>query len=144
MNNDNENEVPEAQSLAGLMGGEAPQLTIGEPFAIAEDLDLLDVTEAKPGCVAIVKCDTNDCGQVFRINLLAQGVKYCPRCRVGYSHVLLVARSDNTEIIGDAMTQVLQSNGYEVPDNGQGDEEDDDEGDEEEEIAEAATGGDEE
>jgi hypothetical protein len=140
MKNENEEEqVPSA--LAGLMGsGEAPQLTIGEPFAIAEDVDLLDVSEAKPGCVAIVRCDTDDCGQPFRINLLTQGVKHCPRCKVGYSHVLLVARADNVEIIGAAMTQVLQSNGYDVP---QGDEEDEgEEGDEDEdeEIRDAETG----
>jgi hypothetical protein len=109
---------------------EAPPLVVGPPFAISHDCDLLTAHEAAPGCVIVMRCD---CGQVFKANLLAPGPKRCPKCRVAYTHLLLVARADDASIVSEAMTQVLDANGYAIPGEEDEDEDEDDEEDEEDE-----------
>lgn len=125
-------EVPDANPTQALMDelpAEAPPLLIGAPFAISHECDLLDASEGAPGCVAVVRCE---CTQVFKFNLLLAGTKRCPKCREAYTHLLLIARADDKEIVGEAMAQVLGANGYTVPggdDEGDEDDEDDDDDD---------------
>ena len=124
-----------------------PPLVIGDPFAVADGVELLEriqldegtVARARekglPGCACVVKCDGTEaqpCGQVFRIDLLQPGVKQCPRCKAKYTHVLLVAPVDDDDIIADAMATVLAANGYSLPgmDESDDDDDDDDQGDE--------------
>ena len=124
-----------------------PPLVIGEPFALAEGVELLErvgldeatvrreLEKGRPGCSAVVKCDGPEdtpCGQMFRVDLLQPGLKSCPKCKTKYTHVLLIAPADDDDIIADAMAQVLSANGYQLPggDDDEGDE--DDEGDDDE------------
>lgn len=120
--------IPEANPSMDA-APEAPPLFIGEPFAISHACDLLTAEEGAPGCACVVRCD---CGQVFKFSLLAAGPKRCPSCRTPYTHLLLIAPADDTEIVGEAMAQVLNANGYSVPDF-EGDDDDDEEEDEEDE-----------
>jgi hypothetical protein len=122
-----EGEIPESES-GGTM--EAPPLVIGAPFALSHDCELLSKDQGPPGCVAVVQCD--DCSQKFKIDLLSDGVKHCPKCRNAFTHCLLVARTDDTEIVPRAMAIVLQANGYDAPGQGEDDddEDEDDQGDE--------------
>lgn len=69
---------------------------LGEPFALATGADLLQQAQGIPGSWASLRCD---CGRAFKIDLLSPGVKCCPGCQVPYSHVLLVAPADDTEIV---------------------------------------------
>lgn len=108
-----------------------PPLVIGESFAMAEGLDLVDIPAdgRHPGTVAVVTClggENTPCGQTFMIPLLQAGAKTCPRCSKRYAHVLIIAEDDDDEIIAEAMAQVLRANGFPVPDD---ELEDDDEGD---------------
>lgn len=136
---------PEEESGSAAMPS-IPPLVIGEPFAIAEGVELLRrvgmdeaavrkaLAEGVAGCAIVVKCDGPEgqaCEQIFRIDLLQPGVKNCPKCKTQYSHMLLVAPVDDEEIIAAAMATVLDANGLELPP-GPGDEDDDEEGDEEE------------
>lgn len=91
-----------------------PPLVIGAPFAISNDCELLDRTDNTPGCAAIIECD--QCQQKFRIDLLSEALKQCPKCHTAYTHMLLVAPAGDTDIIAGAMAQVMEANGYQVPD----------------------------
>lgn len=73
---------------------------LGEPFALAMGCDLLQKAGGVPGCYASIRCD---CGRAFKVDLLSEGLKACPGCRVNYSHVLLVAPADDTEITRELM-----------------------------------------
>lgn len=106
-----------------------PPLVIGAPFALSDDCEFVErPTRAldcghtqHPGCVAIVRClgpEGDPCGQLFRIDLLEDGTKTCPRCKTQFTHLLLIAPVDDDEVIADAMKLVLQANGYPVPDDG--------------------------
>lgn len=123
-----EQELPEGATEAM---GEPPPLVIGAPFAKSHDCELLDVPlpAGSKGCTAVLKCD--DCGQKFKINLLSPEVKHCPnpKCRAAFSHVLLVARTDDTEIVTAAMAQVMRANGFEMASPDDEDDEDEGEGD---------------
>lgn len=70
-------------------------VALGDPFALAVGCALLAVGPGVPGCIASVRCD---CGRAFKLDLLSAGRKPCPGCRVEYSHTLLVAPADDTEI----------------------------------------------
>ena len=122
-----DDEIPNArmeQAAAEL--GEPPQLRLGDPFAISFEADLVDA-KGGGGCTAILECD---CGQKFRVDLLAGGVKFCPKCDTGFTHALLVSGVDNTELVAAAMEQVLVANGLKPPsDEGEGDDEGEGEGD---------------
>ena len=103
-------EPPEAEPIARAEVNPDPVLELGEPFAISHDCALLDrdAEAGIPGCRATVQCD---CGQMFAINLLADGEKVCPGCDLEYGHVLLVAPADDPEIIAEALALVLEAAG---------------------------------
>lgn len=131
-------EVPDA--IPDAQAGEAPAptvppLRIGDPFAIAQDCELVE-TKDGGGCTAVVQCD--ECSQRFRIDLLRAGAKYCPKCNAAYTHMLLISKTDDAEIVGQAMAIVLIANGFEPPAGlgGDDDEEEDEEEDDEEEDEE--------
>lgn len=107
--------------LAGLEG-----LPIGPPFALATDCSLLEPNPSKKieGCVACVQCDA--CGQMFRISLLGSAMHACPKCKLEYTSILIVATADDDQILGDAFKTVLRSNGMLGADDD--DEHDDDDG----------------
>lgn len=92
--------------LAGLEG-----LPIGPPFAMATDCALLPPNPQRKveGCIACIQCDA--CGQQFRVNLLGTALHACPKCKLEYTSVLIVATSDDDQILGDAFRTVLRSNG---------------------------------
>lgn len=96
-----------------------PPLVIGVPFAMAEGLELVEEQpDVHPGCVAIVRCEGTEgapCRQIFKIPLLVEGYKTCPKCRRSYTHVLIIAPQDDDDIIADAMEIVLRANGFPVP-----------------------------
>lgn len=121
---DADGDIPDGETGSPM---EAPPLVIGAPFALSHDCALLNKDEGAPGCVAVVECD--ECQQKFKIDLLSEGVKHCPKCRAAFSHCLLVARTDDTEIVPSAMAIVLKANGYDAPP-GLGDDEDDEDDDE--------------
>jgi len=79
---------------------------LGAPFAIAHDADLLDRDDAQgvPGCYASIQCS---CGELFRANLLDGRIKRCPACKSAYTHVLLWAKCDDTEIADAFLDCVL-------------------------------------
>jgi hypothetical protein len=104
---------------------------IGEPFAVSNGCDLLQVTPGVPGvspgipgCFASVRCD---CGQAFKVDLLSSGVKPCSGCGTPYSHVLLVAPCTSREIVGEFLDAVEGVDDGDDDDD-QGDD-DDDQGD---------------
>jgi len=68
---------------------------LGDPFALAIGCDLLSAAPGVPGCWACVRCD---CGRAFKLDLLSDGLKPCPGCGTVFSHVLLIAPSDDPEI----------------------------------------------
>jgi hypothetical protein len=123
-----DDEIPDATQSPTDQSMEAPELRLGDPFAISFEADLVETKEGG-GCTAILQCD---CGQRFRIDLLAAGVKYCPKCRAGFTHALLVCAVDNTEIVAAAMQQVLVANGLRQPDEGDDDDDENGEGDDDE------------
>jgi hypothetical protein len=129
--------IPNANPVESL--DEAPPLVVGAPFAISHECDLLDAQEAAPGCVVVLRCD---CGQTFKFSPLLAGPKRCPKCKAAFTHLLLVARSEDTSIVSEAMAQVLAANGYEVPDFDGGDD-DDDEGDDDDDDEDEDEEGDE-
>lgn len=114
-----------AGRLAGLEG-----LPIGPPFALATDCSLLEPNTKKKieGCVACIQCDA--CGQQFRISLLSAALHACPKCKLEYTSVLIIATADDDQILGDAFRTVLRSNGLMQSnpddDDDQGDDDDDD------------------
>jgi hypothetical protein len=108
-----------------------PPLVIGEPFIISEGVEVLDIPAdgRHAGSVLVVRCEGEEgapCGQPFMVQLLAPGVKTCPRCQRAYTYLLVIARDDNDDIVHDALHQILRANGFPVPDD------DDDQGDDEE------------
>lgn len=110
--------------LAGLEG-----LPIGPPFALATDCSLLSPDPKKKieGCVACIQCDA--CGQLFRISLLGSALHACPKCKLEYTSILIVATADDDQILGDAFKTVLRSNGLlgsDDDDDGHDDDDDDD------------------
>lgn len=122
MSNRDEQQIPDAAEAPTDQQMEVPQLRLGDPFAISYEADLVDA-KGGGGCTAILQCD---CGQKFRIDLLAAGLKYCPKCRVAFTHALLVSAADNTDLVAAAMETVLVANGLQAPDDGEGDDDDDD------------------
>ena len=124
MANRTDDEIPDAQSAPTDQTLDVPELRLGDPFAISFEADLVDSKEGG-GCTAILQCD---CGQKFRVDLLAGGPKYCPKCRTGFTHALLVSSVDNTELVAAAMEQVLIANGLRQANEGddESDEADDD------------------
>jgi hypothetical protein len=112
------------QGLSQLEG-----LPIGPPFAMATDCSLLDADPKRKveGCIACIQCDA--CGQAFRINLLGSSTHVCPKCKLEYTSVLIVAVTDDDQILGEAFKTVLRSNGLLGDANPDDDEEDDDEQD---------------
>jgi hypothetical protein len=123
---------PEAEAEPNP-SNQIPPLVIGEPFAMAEGLELVDEhVGVHPGCTAIVRCEGAEgapCGQIFKIPLLHEGVKTCPKCARRFTHVLIIAPDDDDDIVADAMELILRANGIDVPGSGddEGDEEPDDE-----------------
>jgi len=110
--------------------GQLEGLLIGPPFATALDCDLLDRDDKRkvPGCCACLKCDA--CGQQFRINLLsASGFHACPKCKLEYTSVLIVATADDHTILQHALETVLRSNGIAINPDGDDDEAGDDDDD---------------
>jgi hypothetical protein len=115
------------QGLEGVLQGAG--LPIGDPFAMATDCSLLqpDPKRKIEGCVACIQCDA--CGQLFRINLLGKALHACPKCKLEYTSVLIVAVTDDDQILRDAFRTVLRSNGIALgADDDDGDEYDDDDG----------------
>lgn len=118
--------MSESQSLPDV------ELVIGAPFAIGADCSLLSRNDraAVPGCCACIECD--QCSQQFRLDLLADGgPTACPKCKTEYTTLLIVARTDDREVLRDALEHVLRANGIEVPTanpDGEGDDDEDDEG----------------
>jgi hypothetical protein len=76
---------------------------LGPPFAIAYGVQLLDASPGVPGCFATVQCD---CGHAFKCNLLNPNAKQCPKCHVNYSHALLFAPIDDSEVVTDFLDTV--------------------------------------
>jgi hypothetical protein len=79
--------------------------TLGEPFALATGAELLEAEGRIPGCIVSARCD---CGSAFKFSLLSPGFKACPGCGTQYTHALLLAPADDTEII-DQFLEVLES-----------------------------------
>lgn len=97
------------------------QIVLGPPFAIAHDCGLVEAgAEVKtqngratsPGAYCTISCD--DCGTVFRANLLSGEHKQCPGCSAEYTTALLVARSDDDEILIAALETVFIQAGYDA------------------------------
>lgn len=137
MTNDDDAPIPMAQGAVPQLPP-LPPMVIGEPFVIADGLELLDVPAdgRHPGCVLVVRCEGEEaapCGQPFMIPILSPGVKTCPRCQRQYTYLMVVAPVDDDDIVHDALHQILRANGYPVPDDEGDDEgdEDDDQGDDE-------------
>jgi hypothetical protein len=119
-------------------------LLVPGPFAVGHDCELVErggelcescQQPACSGAVAVVRCD---CGQLFRVNLLANdNVPHaCPGCDHTYSTVLIICEPDNGEAFLEALAVVLRANGFSVaaPDDdddesdlGNDDDQDDDE-----------------
>lgn len=137
-------DIPDAGAAALADPEELEGLTLGPPFAMTADCELVGRGgEQCPDCgqpevsgaVAIVQCE---CGQVFRIDLLSDGMKPCPaRCGRVFTHLLLVSTQDDDQVFADAAVQVLRANGVVVqqpddddePDDGAGEHPDDDDPD---------------
>jgi len=100
--------------------------TLGEPFALATGAELLEAEGRIPGCIVSARCD---CGSAFKFSLLAPGYKACPGCGTQYTHALLLAPADDTEII-DQFLEVLDSEPGEDDDDLAGEDEDADDHDE--------------
>jgi hypothetical protein len=109
------------------------ELLLHGPFAVVHDCELMERGGAKcetcqqPACAgagAVLQCD---CGQLFRVNLLANDNQPhgCPGCDKTYSTVLIVCEPDNSEAFLEALAVVLRSNGYQVANPADDDEEDD-------------------
>lgn len=134
----NNEDLPEAHS--DQAPPDLPSLQPGPPFAISLDCDLLDGKQAgSQGAFATVRCE---CGQGFRVNLLASGYKSCPKCHAEFTHILLIAHSDDHDIITEAMATVLAANGYQVPDDDGRETNPDDDGDDGEGEGEGELGDD--
>lgn len=88
---------------------------LGDPFALALGCDLLPHSPGIPGCWASVRCD---CGRSFKLDLLSAGRKPCPGCRLAYSHVLLVAPAEDTEITSAFLDAIDDEPGDDEPDAG--------------------------
>ena len=83
---------------------------IGPPFALATDCGLVKRNDEKqiPGCCACVSCD--NCGQVFRIDLLsAAGNHACPKCKLEYTSILIVATADDHTMLQYALEQTIEN-----------------------------------
>jgi hypothetical protein len=84
------------------------ELTLGAPFAIAHDCELVE-----QGCAVTLRCG---CGQAIRFDLMQAGFKGCPKCKARYTHALLVCLEDDDEMVADAMEVIFSANGVELPD----------------------------
>jgi hypothetical protein len=104
--------VQEAQPSNELT--DLQSMLLGAPFAMAGDATLLEADAAKhiPGCFLTVQCDADGCGQVFKLDLLKGGNKQCPGCGAKYTHAVLLCRTDDDEMVADAMVHIAAANGY--------------------------------
>lgn len=99
---------------------EGPELTLGEPWAIAHDCELLrEHSDGQLLTTAVIVC--GQCEKPFRVDLLDDRVKHCAHCQEKYTHVLLVAHVDNLDIAPQAFQQIAVMNGFGQP--AEGDEE---------------------
>lgn len=133
-----DHEIPDAEGADASDVPALPPLRIGPPFAVADECDLLESHEAAPGCVAVMRCGADGCSQVFKFSLLSANEKRCPRCKTAYTHCLLVAPMANAEVVGAAIVQVMEANGFAAPDLGDADDADEDEDEESDEDDEGA------
>lgn len=83
----------------------AEPATLGEPFALATGVELLDAEGRIPGCIVSARCD---CGSAFKFSLLGAGYKACPGCGTQYTHALLIAPADDREIV-DQFLEIIDS-----------------------------------
>ena len=103
--------VQEAQTSNEL--SELRGMLLGAPFAMAGDCTLLEANaEGVPGSFLSVRCDEDGCGQVFKLNVLKPGNKTCPGCGAKYTHAVLLCRTDDDEMVADAMVFIAAANGY--------------------------------
>jgi hypothetical protein len=120
--------VPEAEAeeVNDQFEDDPPELVIGEPFALAsgnvEDqegsLDLiqrdnpeerkLHGANAVQGCIATIGCR---CGKMFIMDLLKLHTKNCPFCKARYTSILMVADTDDTDILRHLTQHLLDANG---------------------------------
>lgn len=111
----NPNPIPEASAEhepAELDPETLSTLELGPPFAIAHDAMLLkpDAQRGIPGCFATLKCDS--CGQAFKLDLLADGLKKCPGCPMRYTHALLICEHDDETMVEEALELIFAANGF--------------------------------
>lgn len=117
--------IPDAEAPAAVDPESFAQLQIGPPFAISDYCALCprDDQAGIVGCVAVVKCD---CGQLFKLDLLAARPSQCPQCGAAFTHVMLVTRTEDDEMVYAALATILRNNGFDVQ---EPDDDDDDQGD---------------
>lgn len=109
---DDDPNAPQQFDLSDLP--EPPELSLGEPWAIAHDCELLRKSESGQLLTcAVITC--GGCEKPFRVDLLDDRVKSCPHCKERYTHVLLVANVDNYEIAPQAFEQIARMNGFGDP-----------------------------
>lgn len=121
MNPDDPNAAPDDDELGDDGDDDEPRgplhgILIGAPFALATDCGLVQRNDEKkiPGCCACLSCDS--CGQVFRIDLLStKGNHACPKCRLEYTSMLVVAVADDDTMLQYALETVLAQNGMAMP-----------------------------
>ncbi len=99
-------------------------LLIGPPFAVAGDAEFLPTDKANG--VESVSCIKCDCGHAFRLDLLSDRPKVCPGCKATYTHVLVVCRTDDSDMFDDIAKQILHANGIAPPEDPDDEAEDDD------------------
>lgn len=93
---------------------EPPELTLGEPWAIAHDCELLrEHSDGQLLTTAVIVC--GQCEKPFRIDLLDDRVKKCAHCSERYTHVVLISHVDNVDIAQEAFTQIARLNGFGQP-----------------------------
>lgn len=76
-------------------------LKIGEPFAMANDCEILQAQ-------TVIRC--GQCQQVFRFNPIDGAIKTCPQCGARYTHALLIGRDDDDGLFPEAIDHVLYIN----------------------------------
>jgi hypothetical protein len=90
-------------------GGMLIGYELGTPAAFSGDCDLQPYDKKRPGsgCCAVIKCM---CGQVFRIDLLANEYSRCPKCSSQYTSLLLVCQFDDDCILQAAFEHLVANN----------------------------------